>query len=282
LGKALEYHADLRGVSLTSPEVFARMLYKVLYLSNFRGDVSLAEIAEASQIPVDFYTQDFARLRKGLNSEKTAFDQRLASSVSMEFDSHPSFQERMSRVAADAFSYEINLEPSAPLQKECDAQLPYYDALWFDSIMEEWNEYKKGQVEAQKIADEYHKDFKNEEACWQYGMALEQLGKHPEAIEFYNEMKLNYPTNFTIDFRKGICLLSQENEEGLTLLKESANQDPYLIEGALDMIYDYLMSHNKQDAFEEYRAWVEERSKVLKQLQKEERGIRVGVILVQV
>jgi len=282
LGKALEYHADQRGVSLTSPEVFARMLYKVLYLSNFRGGVSLPEINEASQIPVDFYTQDFARLRNGLDAGKTAFDQHLASSVSMEFDSHPSFVERLSKVNMDAFSYEIQLNPSTPLQKECDAQLPYYDDLWFSSITEEWNDYKEGQTEAQKIVDAYQKDFKNEEACWEYGIALEQLGKYPEAIAFYDEMKLNYPINFTIDFRKGLCLLSLDNEEGLTLLKESANQDPYLIEGALDIIYDYLMSHNQQDTFEEYRAWFEDRSKVLNQLQKESRGIEGGDVLMPV
>lgn len=283
VGKPHEFLADSRAVILVGSEAFASMLYKAHYLSEFMGDgVDFNKLKDASDIPADYYSADLARLTTETPEKKTDFDQRLREGTSGDFDTHPSFAERLSAAGATDFDYQVSLSPETPIRGELARRLPYYDELWNEHMLKEWESYQQEQADARQTVEKFNGALSDVDDCFEYAMALETLGRYEDALAFYDRMEQSEFASPVLTFRRGLCHLALEKDEGMELIRKAAEENPYLVEGAMDLVYGYLASRGRFEELEKSREWFEDKSEVLDRLNQEQGGISKGDTLLPV
>lgn len=283
VGKPHEFLADSRAVGLAGPEAFASMLYKAHYLSEFMGDgIDFSKLTDASGIPSDYYSADLRRLTSETPSEKAAFDQRLRDGKSGDFDTHPSFAERLEAAGAPGFDYNVSLAPGTAIRGELTRSLPYYDHLWKAHMLKEWESYQEEQEDARHIVEKFDGALSDADDCFEYAMALETLRRYEDALAFYDRMEKTEFASPVLTFRRGLCHLALDRDEGLDLVRKAAEENPYLVEGAMDLVYGYLASRGRFEELEKSREWFEGKSEVLDQLNREQSGISKGDTLLPV
>lgn len=283
VGKPHEFLADSRAVGLAGPESFASMLYKVHYLSEFMGDgIDFNQLKDASGIPSDYYSADLRRLASETPEKKAGFDQRLRDGKSGDFDTHPSFAERLAAAGATGFDYSVSLTPGTKVQEELARSLPYYDNLWKTHMLKEWESYQEEQAEARQIVQKFDGALTDVDDCFEYAMALETLRRYEDALAFYDRMEQTEFASPVLTFRRGLCHLALDRDEGMDLIRKAAEENPYLVEGAMDLVYGYLASRGRFEELEKSREWFEDKSEVLDRLNQEQSGISKGDTLLPV
>lgn len=285
LARQQEREADKMATQITGAQPLAEALISLDVKSRLLQQSYWKDIYDLTKTqanpPEQVFSKMFTALRepKEEAAEMLAFKQSLAVRTDYS-DTHPSLNERLKSLG---FDYDKNeYQPSA--SSEINAAQFYLGKLAVDLTKKFDNEWQREVSEAWKAQHKYFGDVEkrvaelNEKSQTEtltdnelYELADLTASKHDakSAVPILKELLERSPDFAWAHYSLGVTLLDEDDECGIEMLEKAQKLDPSLAIPALERIYAFLFTKNRDEEAAEYLKRIEEFYDVAGKAQKE-------------
>ena len=254
-----ELLADAATVRSVPVGVFASALVKTALLGHFAArfaGVGPNDIRALPQPPKDYFTFFHRDFRAAAALHASAWQAALARRVSLRTDTHPSLAERLARLGAD---------PLAPVEfplggrstaAESGRIVATFDAHLHDKLEPNWQEIRDSYLRSLYATKAPPRpDAPDPGPALAYGLALEEIGRHDEALAFFENLLVRFPEHPAVLFRVGVLRLHRDDPAGIEPLQAALERSPLAAEDGLATLDGFLLANGLLDRREALRPW---------------------------
>ncbi len=217
ISKPHEYAADAVAAKVTSPKMFAKMLYKTSYLSKIETDgIDFFNIHSEEDLPTDFLSSTLDQMRCNKDLHFADFQKTLNQKRSHIYDRHPSFSERLENLGLEHYEASPDLNQATPSDEGYANILAYYNRQWHQDLVEDWKEFQEQKEYDENLVKQFPEDYEDIGTCMRTGWALLRLRRREEAIGLFQKLVEIYPDADYPRYAVGTAQLQNKDENALS------------------------------------------------------------------
>ena len=276
LARAHEYEADRCATAVAGKETIARALIKLALKGRaLDEDFWLALYARAAtepEPPRAVFAEILQSVREPLAAEKAeAWFAELLTARHRYDDTHPALPDRLASIgyANARDSADLNAFAIADGQPYGDqilfAQVPgefmeRQNNFWREQLKSQWTERYKFVTEAQQVLAALAEKEKTAELTaedlWNRARYVNGTAGHRAAIPLFREVLALTADHAGANYNLGFALLLEDDEGGISYVEAAMEKDVTLVPDGCQMIYSFLVAHERSSEAEKYRECV--------------------------
>ncbi|MDF2541542.1 MAG: Zn-dependent protease with chaperone function-like protein [Herbinix sp.] len=258
--KKKEYLADQEAIAFTNTETFARAIAKIKMMELYIKESTLIQkLRSKPQPPENFYSLLYEDFIMEYESKKENWLLQIKKRISSQYDTHPSFSERMKAIGVEDFCFHLSFDPkNSNYKAEIDQLVQRKEKEWYDQMRNHWEELNS-EYQSQVNLIKTYQPTQDKEINIEYGMALEEVGEIEKAFAVYQGILSKAFDYAPAYVRIGQIKLNNYDESGIEDLIKAINLDSDFIKPTLPIIENYLMENGMLKEKEELDDWAREK-----------------------
>jgi Zn-dependent protease with chaperone function len=273
LARAQEYEADQAAAQLAGARTVADALISLDVADAFLTTTFWPGVfRKADSEPVPHGTP-FADLQVAFRSHPQAGGAQKGLALALKRktasgDTHPALADRLQALGQEAVApspapvsaaeYFFG-ESLAGLTAEADRK-------WVNAVSYPWRERNKAAREAERRIAELDakgpRDVLSDDEIWERAMLTEQFRETEPVMPWYEEILRRHPDHAGAIFVIGRQMLADDQDEGINFIERAMKLDIQTIAPGCQLIYDYLVAHDREEEAADYQSRVSEHAKL--------------------